>query len=149
RSSGEPPRSLVPCLRVWSSRRRLDRSPVGRGSSRRNHDRTTARPPRDQELTAPRVAGADLAFRRCVPRPPTKDRSASRGADVRPEHRCRTFIRAARREVEFRTAAWLLLGVALLFSPPVRADVRDPNFYAASLDTDVSYDSALAGRYDD
>lgn len=84
-----------------------------------------------------------------MPGPPTKEHPASRLAGVYPESRRRTFIRVSDPLDEFRPGAWLLLGVALLVGPPARADVGDPNFYAASLDTDVTYDSALAESYDD
>jgi len=70
-------------------------------------------------------------------------------ADVYPRRRCRTFIRAPTVPDEFRPLTWLLFGLTLLASSTARADVGDPNLYAAALDTDVSYDSALADSYDD
>ena len=53
------------------------------------------------------------------------------------------------RWMNFDRAPALLLAVALIVGPSARADIGDPNFYAASLDTDVTYDSALAESYDD
>jgi hypothetical protein len=63
------------------------------------------------------------------------------------ESRCRGFIRVSVPLDEIRPGACLLLAVALIVGPSARADIGDPNFYAASLDTDVTYDSALAESY--